>query len=83
MAASKTDFLVRRVLDEVRPMLAPDNGSVELLSVDGGVVRVKYDGGHNEQCFECVMPPDDFRLYLLDLFHDRVPDVADVEVTTA
>lgn len=78
--ASRTDFLVRRVLDEVRPMLTPDNGDVQLVSIDDGVVRVRYDGGHNEKCFECVMPPDDFRMYLMDLFRDRVPDVRDVQV---
>ncbi len=74
------DLLVRRVLDEVRPMLAPDGGGVELLSFEGGVVRVKYDKGHNDQCIDCVMPPEDFRLYLMDLFGERVRAVVDVEV---
>ena len=78
---SPNDFLVRRVLDEVRPMLTPDGGDVELLSFENGVVRVRYDKGHNEQCIECVMPPEDFRLYLMDLFGERVRGVVDVEVT--
>lgn len=80
---SATDFLVRRVLDEVRPMLTPDGGGVELLSFDAGIVRVKYDKGHNDKCVECVMPPEDFREYLMEILQSRVRDVVDVEVTSA
>ena len=80
MAANATTFLVKRVLDEVRPMLTPDEGDVQLLSIDEGTVRVKYDKGHNDKCVECVMPPEDFREYLMGLFESRVPGVTDVEV---
>lgn len=77
------DFFVRRVIDEVRPLLTPDGGGVELVSFDAGTVRVSYELGHNESCFECVMSPEDFREYLLGLYRDRVPDVKDVEVLVA
>lgn len=77
---SAADFLVKKVIDDVRPMLTPDGGNVELVSISNGVVTVKYDKGHNEHCVDCVMPPEDFRLYLLDMFHDRAPGVLDVQV---
>ena len=77
---SAIDFLVKKVIDEVRPMLTPDGGNVELVSISDGVVTVNYDKGHNEHCVDCVMPPEDFRLYLLDMLHDRAPGVLDVKV---
>jgi Fe-S cluster biogenesis protein NfuA len=77
------DMLVTRVLDEIRPMLTPDGGAVDLLSCEDGVVKVGYLAGHNEECMECVMPPEDFRLYLTDLLTERVLGVVAVEVIEA
>jgi Fe-S cluster biogenesis protein NfuA len=78
-----TDFFVKRVIDEIRPMLAPDGGDVQLLSYEEGTVKVSYEKGHNDECFDCVMPPEDFREYLLGLYRDRVPEVSEVEVISA
>ena len=77
------DMLVTRVLDEVRPMLTPDGGTVDLLSCADGVVKVSYLVGHNEECMECVMTPEDFGLYLTDLLTERVSGVVAVEVVEA
>jgi len=74
------DLLVSRVLDEVRPMLTADGGEVDLVSVADGVVTVRYLVGHDEECVDCVMPPDDFRAYITDLLHERVAGVQAVEV---
>lgn len=77
------DMLVTRVLDEIRPMLTPDGGAVDLLSCQDGVVKVSYLKGHNEECMECVMPTADFELYLSDLLKERVTGVVAVEVVEA
>lgn len=77
------DLLVTRVLDEIRPMLTPEGGAVDLLSCQDGVVRVSYLKGHNDECIECVMPAEDFQLYLTDLLTERVTGVVTVEVVEA
>lgn len=75
-----TELRVKRVLDEVRPMLTPDGGDAQLIAMDDGIARVRYRKGHNDKCVECVMPGEDFRAYLIDMFSERVPAVRDVEV---
>jgi Fe-S cluster biogenesis protein NfuA len=77
------DVFVNQVVAELRPMLAPDGGSVELLSCADGVVQVKYVMGHNEECADCVMSPEDFELYLKELLAERVPGFKELTVTAA
>jgi len=36
---------VKKALDEVRPALQRDGGDIELVSVDDGIVKVKFLGG--------------------------------------
>jgi Fe-S cluster biogenesis protein NfuA len=79
-AMALMDLLVSRVLDEIRPMLTPDGGGVDLLSCQDGIVKVSYLVGSNEDCVECVMPPAEFELYLADLLKERVTGVTEVEV---
>lgn len=74
------ELRIRQVVDEVRPLLTPDGGDVELLGLDAGVASLRYDKGHNPRCFDCVMPPEDFREYMISVLKDRVPDVIDVRV---
>lgn len=75
-----SEVLVKRVLGEIDAMLSPDGGSCELVSLDGEVAKVRYVKGHNDRCIECVMPPDEFRLYLLDVLQERVKTIGDVEI---
>ncbi len=42
---------VKKHLDEIRPSLQADGGDVELVSVDGGVVKVRLQGA----CAGCPM----------------------------
>ena len=44
---------VELVLDEVRPYLIADGGDVELVEIDGLVVRLKLNGA----CGSCPRPP--------------------------
>jgi Fe-S cluster biogenesis protein NfuA len=77
------DVFVNQVVAELRPMLAPDGGSVELVSCDDGLVHVRYFMGHNEECADCVMSPEDFELYLKELLTERVPGFKELKVTEA
>lgn len=50
------EFIIRQFQSLVRP-----EGDLELLGVEGGVARVLYRRGHNEECPECVMSAEDLR----------------------
>ncbi len=77
-----TEVFVRQVIAELRPMLAPDGGSVELVSCEDGTVRVNYVMGSNDDCADCVMSAEDFELYLKELLTERVPGFKELEVRT-
>ena len=70
-----TNEQVQTVLDKIRPALQADGGDVELVAVDGGVVKVKLVGA----CRGCHpasdLPggPGDY-LQVLPLVTTNVPD---------
>ena len=73
------DAGVDMVLDTLRT-LTRDNGGVviEPLDFEDGVLRIKYYEGENEECPECVMPPDSFREMVERMCRVQAPHVASV-----
>lgn len=62
---------VERALDEIRPHL---HGGVELVSVDGDVVRVRMNG----ECADCTLQQVTLRTGVERIVKARVPAVASV-----
>ena len=58
----------------------PEGGSVTLLSDDGGVLRVRYVPGVNEECAECVMEPEALGAMMKEMVVTLDPDISSVEV---
>ena len=53
------DAGVDMVLDTVRTLTRDNDGVViEPLDLEDGVLRIRYYEGVNEECPECVLPPD-------------------------
>jgi hypothetical protein len=61
------DAAVTAALDEVRGLVSPDGGDVELTGVDGTTVRLRLvlETAH---CIECVMPRPFLEHVALDVF---------------
>lgn len=74
------DVVAEFIVRQVAAPLAPEGGSAELLDIHDGVAYVRYKKGYNPDCAECVLAPDDFRLFLLDAFKNKAPHVKDVHV---
>jgi Fe-S cluster biogenesis protein NfuA len=75
--ASETPALEQRVrsaLEEVRPALQMDGGDVELVGVDGGVVRVRLLGA----CGGCPMATMTLVGFVEERLRQRVPEVRQV-----
>jgi Fe-S cluster biogenesis protein NfuA len=70
---------VARALDHVRPYLHSHGGNVELVNVDGGVVRLRMQGS----CHGCPSSSVTLKLAIEEAIYDRAPDVTAIEVEGA
>ena len=69
------------VLENMRMVVEDNEGAVvEFVSFENGVLTVRYEEGTNEECPECVMPPDAFRELLLDALKAQNIEVKEVRL---
>jgi Fe-S cluster biogenesis protein NfuA len=62
---------IRAVLEEIRPNLQADGGDVELVDVEGGVVRLRLTGA----CGSCPMASMTLKMGIEEVLKERVPEV--------
>jgi Fe-S cluster biogenesis protein NfuA len=67
---------VRRALDKIRPSLRTHGGSVELLSVTDGVVRLRLEGS----CHGCPSSAATLKLSIEQAIYDQAPEITAIEV---
>ncbi len=65
---------VQAALEEVRPALQMDGGDVELVDVDGGIVRVRLLGA----CGGCPMATMTLVGFVEERLKTRVPEIRQV-----
>ncbi len=65
---------VEKVLDKIRPSLMADGGNVELVEVDGDVVKVKLTGA----CGGCPMSQMTLKMGIERLLKKEIPEVKEV-----
>ncbi|MFN3927818.1 MAG: NifU family protein [Pseudanabaenaceae cyanobacterium] len=66
---------VEAVLDELRPYLLSDGGNVELVEVDGPIVRLRLQG----TCGSCPSSTMTLRMGIERRLREMIPDIAEVE----
>lgn len=66
---------VQTVIDKIRPMLQRDGGDVELVSVDGNVVKVRLQGA----CKGCPMSQMTLKEGIERFVKQEIPEVDRVE----
>ena len=66
---------IEKVLDKIRPALQADGGDVELVDVDGGVVKVRLTGA----CGGCPMATMTLKGGIEAALKERIPSVLRVE----
>ena len=78
------DARIDMVLDTVRTLTRDNDGVViEPVDFEDGVLRIKYYEGENEECPECLMPPDSFREMVERMCSVQAPHVASVVLVPA
>ncbi len=65
---------VEQALAKVRPMLERDGGNVELIDVDGSVVKVRLTGA----CHGCPMSQMTLKSGIERIIKQEVPEVTEV-----
>jgi Fe-S cluster biogenesis protein NfuA len=70
-----TEECVEEVLDEVRPYLMADGGNVELVEVDGLIVKLKLKGA----CGSCPSSMVTMTMGIKRRLMERIPEILDIE----
>ncbi|HOV84750.1 MAG TPA: NifU family protein [Syntrophobacteraceae bacterium] len=65
---------VEQALEKIRPMLQRDGGNVELVGVDGTVVKVRLQGA----CHGCPMSQMTLKAGIERIIKQEVPGVSEV-----
>lgn len=66
---------VEKVLDELRPYLMSDGGNVDLVEIDGPIVRLKLQGA----CGSCPSSAMTLRMGIERRLREFIPEIAEVE----
>lgn len=70
------------VVEQFAEIVRPDGGRLELLAVEGDLLRVTYQPGHNEQCATCVMGADELGEMLRAAVAEHDPSITRISVET-
>lgn len=66
---------VEKVLDELRPYLMADGGNVELVELEGPIVRLRLQGA----CGSCPSSAMTLRMGIERKLREAIPEIAEIE----
>jgi Fe-S cluster biogenesis protein NfuA len=66
---------VEKVLDEMRPYLMSDGGNVELVELEGPIVKLRLQGA----CGSCPSSAMTLRMGIERKLRETIPEIAEVE----
>ena len=75
MSLTLTPNNVEQVLDEMRPYLMADVGNVELVEIDGPVVKLRLQGA----CGSCPSSTMTLKMGIERRLREMIPEIAEVE----
>lgn len=75
MALALTSDNVETVLDELRPYLMADGGNVELVDIEGPIVRLRLQGA----CGSCPSSTMTLKMGIERRLREKIPEIAEVE----
>lgn len=70
-----TNDNVETVLDELRPYLIADGGNVELVDIDGPIVKLRLQGA----CGSCPSSTMTLKMGIERKLRESIPEIAEVE----
>jgi len=73
-SAALTHDNVERVLDELRPYLMADGGNVEVVELDGPIVKVRLQGA----CGSCPSSTMTLKMGIERKLREAIPEISEV-----
>ncbi|MEL6606011.1 MAG: NifU family protein [Cyanobacteria bacterium J06614_10] len=70
-----TEPNVEKVLDELRPYLMADGGNVELVELDGPIVKLRLQGA----CGSCPSSAMTLRMGIERRLREFIPEIAEIQ----
>jgi Fe-S cluster biogenesis protein NfuA len=75
MSLTLTRENVENVLDELRPYLVSDGGNVELVEIEGPIVRLRLQGA----CGSCPSSAMTLRMGIERKLKEEIPEIDEIE----
>ncbi len=75
MTLALTTDNVETVLDELRPFLMADGGNVELVDIEGPIVKLRLQGA----CGSCPSSTMTLKMGIERRLREKIPEIAEVE----
>lgn len=75
MSLALTNDNVEQVLDQLRPYLMADGGNVELVEIDGPIVKLRLQGA----CGSCPSSTMTLKMGIERRLREMIPEIAEVE----
>ena len=75
MTLALTKDNVENVLDELRPYLMADGGNVELVDIEGPIVKLRLQGA----CGSCPSSAMTLKMGIERRLREKIPEIAEVE----
>ncbi len=75
MSLALTTDNVETVLDELRPYLISDGGNVELVEIDGPIVKLRLNGA----CGSCPSSTMTLRMGIERRLREKIPEINEIE----
>ncbi len=75
MSLALTEENVETVLDELRPYLISDGGNVELVDIEGPIVKLRLQGA----CGSCPSSTMTLKMGIERRLREKIPEIAEVE----
>lgn len=75
MAQALTPENVEKVLDTMRPYLMADGGNVDLVEIDGPIVKLRLQGA----CGSCPSSTMTLKMGIERRLREEIPEVVEVE----
>lgn len=75
MSLALTNENVETVLDEMRPYLMADGGNVELVELEGPIVKLRLQGA----CGSCPSSAMTLRMGIERRLREMIPEIVEVE----
>ena len=75
MTLALTTDNVETVLDELRPYLMADGGNVDLVDIEGAIVKLKLQGA----CGSCPSSTMTLKMGIERRLREKIPEIVEVE----